>query len=95
MRMQLNIFFLCGGKRMNMLDGFVVKMCKSNTCTTKTESFNSALGILLPNVSDTCVVSIVISKAITNNNFVEDCVHQTFPSSWKSNGCRNLMTMNG
>jgi hypothetical protein len=36
------------------------------------------------NVSDTCVVSNVISKTVTINiNSAEKFVHQTFPSYWK------------
>jgi hypothetical protein len=36
---------------------------------------------LVSNVSDTCVASNVISETVTNENFVENCVHQTFPNS--------------
>jgi hypothetical protein len=32
------------------------------------------------NISDICVVCSVISKTITNNSSVVNCVHQTFPS---------------
>jgi hypothetical protein len=64
-----------------MLDRFVVKKCKPNT--SETESGNSTTGSSASNVSDTSAVCSVISKTITNNNAIEDCVHQTFPTYCK------------
>jgi hypothetical protein len=55
----------------------------ANQKTTETESGNSAVDSPVSNVSDTIVVSSVISETVTNNSSVEDGVHQTFPSYWK------------
>jgi hypothetical protein len=83
MPVELNIFTRKAEakKEMSTLDIFSVKKSKLNT--TETDSGNSAVDSSVSNVSDTCVVSSVISEAVTNNNSAEGCVHHTFPSYWK------------
>jgi hypothetical protein len=79
---ELNIF-TCKAevKKKEKLERFVVKKHKPNI--TKIESGNRAVDSSISSVSDTCTVSSVISKTVTNNNSVEDCVHHMFPSYWK------------